>query len=1218
MDGVTFPTRIEGIESLTVTADSEVMQNYQSALPVAANQTLAAVEDSTGNPMVFSIGGDGHLYLLMADPGGPTGWKQLDLTASVSRWGLPASFAVGQVPGGNITLAVAVSPPSGAPVIVVAGPLSNDARQTDWTRLADYWVAVGNPQPSATLQALYLGPVDASGGYGLPLLAVGFSGGAPGTPNDYLFQPGVTATGVSWKGFPFPTPTDSSVIQDYAMGAVSGLGTGVYILYENTLAQSQLVFQTLPDSYGRHYARELTAPPGATCLEATASGGTTDLYVGGSSGVFLFSHTSQTDRASGVGIASSQDVPGIREGGLIVRQDSGSGGTAAIWALGGEDLMYFHGSATEPGGYSKPVVFEAGVARVAAIRSQTKKANQLVFMKTDVRSNPSIVWMWQDPQSSLWQRDLIPLQDTGNTQQFNCYTTTLTFTDPRAQARPGLEVKVSASGWTRVVINGVSHLLDQDTAVTATTDLTGNLTLINPISDLATPRFVVTAANPADFDGALLIEPAFKVYSRLKQVRSAGDIPDSVLAKLPSGVTKDQVADAISRLMAYQPDPAPQGAAIVYQAGTPTAKLAVARPAISVPAAHKPWTLSFGAPRAKTLQLSVAGEVWDGVTNLAGDLWQFATSVIDQVVSITVDVIQDALTFVVNLVGKTVHIVIKTLEDVFKAISFILQKVAAVIEDVIRWLGFLFNWKDMWDCHLVMANFVNSSLTYVVGRLDAEADVLKAGISAAFAQLKTSIHKLVLPDEVANADLQSQQQAATQSNPQASMNSAPANWTLYQVQHGGVSSGTADDTGPTPGNPLVQFFQDIVVPTVEVLKTDIEKLFRDIGALFQGRPTVNDFLVLVNDFIDTFLDAVEKLILGFIDFATDLLADLQALLTAALDIPFFSNLYRFVTKLLGTEEELTVVNVLSLAAAIPVTILYKLVTNRELFPGGTSALLQPDIFAQMMGSGPLMAQKSLVLATTTGGPDWSSPAFIYSHVIGLAPAILLPVASVLGIFVLNRQVQLEVPTEDSPLTGEGRKKLGSSLRFLSMGVLGCKVLALATSFPLPKKQSPTSDVLSILNWFLSGWRLVGMLLIEPLYTKLSPSPTAGRTAKFINSGHDAICALVQGAIYMVTDSLDLAAVKDQLGELDSDDFSNAVAGWTFTYCQDLANVGGSILTDIGNAASIVPSATVKTVSLVSRVAGTTLTLGSSLLLLFRIGLSVDSKLDNVVRVHLSS
>lgn len=1206
MDQVSFATRLDGIATLTVSADAEIMQNYQAALPVAANHSLASVEDSDGNPMVFTLGGDHHLYLIMADPGGPTGWKQLDLTPSLGSYGTPTTFAVGQVKGGNITLVVAAATAGGSPTILIAGPLSNGA--TDWSQLGDYWISAGNPQPAATLETIYVGPADASGGFDLPLVAVGYTGGTPGAPNDYLLQPSLTATGINWRAVSFPTPTDASDIHDYAMGVIGDLGTGLYILYDNQAGQSQLVFKTLPDpTYGRTYVRELTAPTGATCLETTVgTSTTTDLYVGGSAGVTHFAPDHQTDRAVGVSIASSQDVPDIRDGGLIVRQDQVTGGTVAIWALSGENLMYFHSSASEPGGYSKPVLFEAGVAEVAPIRSQSKKANQLVFVKTDVQSNPNIVWMWQDPQSGLWQRDAIPLQSTGATLEYNCYTTTLTFLDPKGQARPNLAVKVYASGWTRTLINGVCHLLDQSAPVTATTDLTGNLTIINPVCDLATPRFVVTSADPAWFDGALVIEPAAKVYQRLKQVQSGGDIPSYVLAKLPAGVTQDQVATAIQKLMAYQPDPAPQGTIITWQASEPTLCLAV-QP-VQAPSDHQAWSLSFGTP--KTTSFSVVGEIWDGVTNVAGDLWQFATSVIDQVIGITVDVIENALTFVVNLVGKTIQIVIKTLEDVFKAITFILQKVAAVLKDIIKWLGFLFNWKDIWNCHLVLANFTTSGLDYLLGRLDAGADVLKAGIHGIFGRVKTAIHTLVLPDDVANTDLQSQQAYCAQSSPDANLNQTPTNWVLYQTQHGGVAEGSTDDSPPTPGNPLVQFFQDVMLPTIQGLQTDIEQVMHDIGALFQGNPTVGALLTIIVDVADTFLDALENLLVGLVDFAVDLMADFQALITMALEIPFFSGLYRFVTGLMGGREDLTVVNVLSLVAAIPVTIVYKLITGQAPLPDDITPLLAPDVFAQMMQRS---TSKALVLAKADDAEsvDKTDFSYLYSHLGGVAAALLLPVKSVLDLFTLDRQITLEDSDKSgssTPLTESGKKNLAKNIGYLNIAQIGLGSIILSLSFPVPKNDWDAADDCALGNWLVGGARLVTAAIVPPLCKKVLGEELGKRVAKEAAGGADIAYCVAQGVFLLVTDILDSQALGDATGLPASE--------LLLKYFQDTCTVSGAIITDIGNMASVVPSASVKMVADAARAGGIVIGGFGSVFLLVRVGLSVGAGLEKVIRVGL--
>ncbi|MEZ4473927.1 MAG: hypothetical protein R3F60_24690 [bacterium] len=1212
MDSASLPTRIDGITTLTVSADAEIMQSYQAALPVAANHTLAAVQDSAGNPLVFSIGSDQRFYLLLADPGGPTGWTQLDLTDSVSRWGTPTKFAVGQVPSGDITLVVAATPAGGGtPTVVIAGPLSCDPTQTDWTQLSQYWVSAGNPLPSATLDSLYVGPVDASGGYNIPLVAVGYQGGTPGAPNDYLLQPHVTA-GISWSAVPFPTPTDSAEIHDYAMGVIGSLGVGLYMLYDNTLGESILVFKTLPNSTGNTFVRELSAPAGATCLETTAAAGatTTDLYVGGSGGIYHFSPDQQGSEAQGVCIAGSDEVPAIAEGGLIVRQDGTSAGTTAIWALSGENLVYFHSSPSDPGGYSKPVLFEAGVAEVAPIRSQSKQANQLVFVKTDVLSNPAIIWMWQDPQSSLWQRDSIPLQSSGETSAFNCYSTTLTFTDQKAQPRPGLAVSVQASGWTRVIINGVAHLLDVDAPVTVTTDLLGTLTLINPVADLATPRFVLTAANPGDFDGALVVEPAYKVYSRLQQVQSGADIPDYVLAKLPAGVTKDQVAEAISKLTSYQPDPAPQGSTIVYQASAPTAQLAVASPKIRVPANHQAWRMEFGAP--KTLQLNVVGEVWDGVTNLAGDLWQFATSVIEEVVAVTVDVVESALTFVVELVGKTIQIVIQTLEDVFKAIAFILQKVAAVIEDVIKWLGFLFDWQDMWDAHLVLANFITSGVTEVLGRLDAGAKLIEDDIYAFFEQLKKEIHSVVLPDDVANTTLQSQQAAAASSS-SASMSTTTANWTLYQVQHGGVTEGTTtapstDDSGPS--GPIMDFFNDVLVPTLDGLKDDFEQLFDDIGALFKGSPTMAEFLTILTDVADTFLDAVANILAGCVEFTIDVLKDIGALITETLEIPFFSSLYRFVTKLLGQEEDLSIVNVVSLIVAIPATILYKAGTGQSPFPNGIEPFMDPKIFAQMLGPRPTLPQTTMFMAVTTDDTDgdddstWDTLVSLYTHLGALVPAILVPIGNILAYVTLDKQLAVDgFYDEATPLSASGKDALKKNIGFLEKIQLACSVGSLMFTVPIPKHQSAWADWLAGGNWGLAAARTAWGVLLKKV-------PGPGATRKLATAGGDAVMCVAQSICLLAGDIIDSTHLEDGGGGL-------TVTEDIFKYFQDLCTCGGNLVKDAGIMASAAPSGALKLGANAAQAGGIVISGFGSAFLVIRVFLSVGAKVEKVMRVSIS-
>lgn len=1170
MDTISFPTSVAGAETLTISADAEIMQNYQTALPVAANQHLEAVQDVNGDPMIFSIGSDQRLYLIMSDPGGPTGWQQIDLTDSFAQWGAPQDFAVGQMPGGAITLVVAAQTADGATHLAVAGALSNDPAVIDWAALGPYWIAVGNPQPAATLDALFVGPVDATGGFGVPFVAVGFNGVAAGAVDNYLLVPSVSG-GLSWSAKAFPTPTDSADLRAYAMGAIADLGVGLYMLYENLGGETMLVFRTLTNEYGHSYVRELSPPADATCLASVAApGGTTDLYVAGQ-GVVRFAPDAQTDGGAGVEIAPVADIPDIEEGSLMVR--TGADGAVALWGLSGEQLMSL--ATTADGGWGKAVVFEPGVASMAPLRDVANGANQLAFFKTDVQSNPSIIWMWQDPATSIWQRDLIPIQATGEMYQFDCYTTTLTLLDALQRPLAGFPVKIGASGWTRVIINGAAHVLDTHTTTTVVSDLMGQITLINPVADLATPHFTLSAT-AGQFAGTVNVNPAWPVYQRLQAVKTGADIPDSVLSSaLPDGVTKDDVAGAIARLMALTPDSARAGAIVTWQADD--APVAAAKVA---PTSH---TLRLRAqPKAKTTALAVVDEIWDDVTNLAGDLWQFATSVIDEVVSIVVEAAEEALTFVVNLVGKTIRIVLKTMADILKAITYVLKAVATVFEKIIEWLGFLFGWQDIWDGHKVMANAITSAMSYVIGQANTKLDDWKAGVHEVFTTVKTRIHQAVLPAGVASADLLSTQQQA-QGSTVANPSSAPASFTTYQLQHGGGASGSTDQAPPEPGNPLVQFYEAVVQPTLATVEDDLETLFEDIAALFQGNPTVGDFMKIVTDVIDTFLDVAETLIVGFLDLVKDLLVDLQALITEPLEIPFFSDLYRFLTGLLGEAEDLSLVNVISLIVAIPATILYKAGTNSSPFPDGVDGLLDPDIFEKTSAArrtGAAMKTTMLMAITDDADDDDSvdkgSFSYIYSHYLACGPAILSVTADILGFFTLDRRMKLEIPDASLPLTDSGKKALEGQLGWLERITLACDVGSLMLGFPIPD-ESGLGEAVAVAEWLVGVGQTIGSPLIDKVALKITKSE---KIAKGASAGWDGVLALVDAGLLLTDDILENADVVK--------------------YFQDLCSVGGTILQDVGEIVSVVPGASSKGGALGFVAAGTGVKAIGALLLVTRI------------------
>ncbi|MEO6037784.1 MAG: hypothetical protein ABIQ93_05165, partial [Saprospiraceae bacterium] len=281
---VTIPVSAGTITQLNIVSDSQLMDNYQASLPVAADQQITALYDKQGYPMVFATGTDGDFFLLMRDWDGSqaTGWTQVDLSQSLKaqNYGQPAQLAASQDSNGNITLAVAVPNPQDATThdLLIAALLSNDLSDATiraaWANLGgnSLWSTWKNPQAGTTVDKLYISPCnDLSNNVAVPFVAVSLHAAGHANANEMLLRATVGNNGLAtWTAQAFPTPTDKQTMLDYALGAIHDndlSANGIYMLYQNPQGQNQLRFLTFPDGNGRWFDRMLRTDAGDTCLQ---------------------------------------------------------------------------------------------------------------------------------------------------------------------------------------------------------------------------------------------------------------------------------------------------------------------------------------------------------------------------------------------------------------------------------------------------------------------------------------------------------------------------------------------------------------------------------------------------------------------------------------------------------------------------------------------------------------------------------------------------------------------------------------------------------------------------------------------------------------------------------------------------------------------------------------------------------------------------------------
>ncbi|WP_394824536.1 hypothetical protein [Pendulispora albinea] len=1117
MDTIDIPTRLSKSPTLRVSAESELMKNYQGALPTSPERDLFAVHDAQLRPIVFGFGTDGRLFAIHHRDEDATGWTQVDLTPSLADLGVPVTIAAGQLPGGNIFVAVGMKDKSDPTKtrVAIAGPLSPDLSKTDWSNLRGAWLYLPLVAGASTPEKIAVGPIDDGQGFGIPTIAVSVKGTDPASPTTFLARASVDSnTGaMGWGWIDFPTPTVKATLRDFALGAISDLGPGVYMLYDGvgepdsgTAEGTWLVFKTFPDARGRGFDRQLLAPSGARCL-ATSPGrdGTTALFVAGASGVHWFPPDQQSKRANATPIAGADLVPEILPGGLIVRGDQAREGITSVWVLSGENLYRFDDL---DGTWTTPLLLRRGVARVAPLSNDRRYANELLYVGTDVEETRYLQYMWQDPSTTLWKSDDIPLAQPDRLYEFGCYTTHLSFEDANGQPLLGRAFRVSAGSRVRAVINGVAHLLDPATEIEAATDFQGHITIIQPVRDLATPQLHLRADF---FDGIIDVNPAHNVADRLHKVSAPSDVP-VLPAKLPDPIQASDVVSAVRSLASLHPASAgDHAAAVSYRTSAAPQALRTA---------HLPegggFSLSFdgGGYRvhdAASLQANFSLGGW--FSHAVGDAIAFFESSIHEVKHFVVKVEKEVVTFAAYLGETAVQFVVKTAEEVYKLVSWVFQKIEVAFDDLIHWLGYLFEWKDIWHTHKELAAMTRAGLDYIGARADAEIAHWEKRVDDFFDHLGSAVRSAKVPADMASKRL-TEGAGGPVSTVARALKSPAGNWAFYQFQHGGLAGGRephVDPVDPSGHESLLREIRDGFVSAARDLQG---AMLQFIGAWHAGDVTLSDLGRLAEAPLLAALEPLRPVMKRAFDLLRAALRALRAGLDAEFPVPFIGALYEWLTTFIGDKEKLTFINGIALLVAIPLTIVSKALGRGVPFSGGPG-FDRPESFASLLEPEARGRAARLTTAANDDRDSWSAAKF-YIQWGGMAAAIvglLTPVLRAISLYqALTASSDADSP-EEYPLltqgvstygtdTGDdggaspsrlpaGLSRMGGLERFLLIVAAVCDAIQFVTTLPIPQKELPVD---SLSYWFRWGAIVAHLLpMLAGYYSQIWKTDEAPET-----------------------------------------------------------------------------------------------------------------------------
>ena len=87
----------------------------------------------------------------------------------------------------------------------------------------------------------------------------------------------------------------------------------------------------------------------------------------------------------------------------------------------------------------------------------------------------------QDPQSTLWSSDVVPLFNAEKMITFNGYSTQMHLETTDGFAAIDEEVMIESSEWVSVTINGKDQVLAPDAPVRVSPDAMGNIVVTQPV-----------------------------------------------------------------------------------------------------------------------------------------------------------------------------------------------------------------------------------------------------------------------------------------------------------------------------------------------------------------------------------------------------------------------------------------------------------------------------------------------------------------------------------------------------------------------------------------------------------------------------------------------------------------------------------------------------------------------------------------------------------------
>ncbi|MGH1337219.1 MAG: hypothetical protein ACRBFS_13940 [Aureispira sp.] len=631
---------------------------------------------------------------------------------------------------------------------------------------------------------------------------------------------------------------------------------------------------------------------------------TSDLFcVGNDKVLYYFAPDNQEDFAEGVKLFKHDLFVGVEK--LYAHQ---SEKLLVVWGLNQAKEVFYtscnlSSDIVDSGNWTNPIVILSNAELISPYINRVNDGNTFFAVSDD-----KLFKLMKSPETTIWKNQQIilpPHKKNAPAHHIKSYTTHIELKDENTNPLGEVELMISSNTRGHFYINNLYYVLDQN-PIHIKTDALGSITIIEAIDNLNGSKIMVSKNGGK----TITINPMNKSVNKLTKLDSADSLQ------------KAQIKDHHGNTESFIPK------------GQDKALLAAAASMIkNTGEAHSDVEDANVEERFVSMNLSVGSDLVlhrnGSILTDFGDLYNLLKSVGSHILHNIEKVAEGVWHFVVEIGGKFYHAILDCVEKIAGALKWIYKQIEAGIEKLLKFLKFLFEWGDVTRTKEAFKHVSLLYMNYGVEQLDSAKHYMDDKMDDLVK--KVSDLSGVNWKKLGEHGTKKIGKNSKRDENHQDKNSAGNNLLMYHLQHN-ASNSTCETNDPSEEH---KSFITILIDALEAEKETMNEVYCQLNLLtnkFKGKSLKDIPIVEILKEIGGILtcgaiETVKNLLDAIFELLKKLVYTVKEFLSAPLYIPIVSDFL----SLMGVELP-SIIDIFCWIAAVPATVIYKLVKGAAPFP----------------------------------------------------------------------------------------------------------------------------------------------------------------------------------------------------------------------------------------------------------------------------------------------